>query len=92
MAERYAVPDDLGWVATRRTPAPQVTIALLPDGPPFALHGASAAIWLAVVDLADPAAVVTRVAEETEQPEDVVREGVLGFLEELAGRGFLRPA
>ncbi len=85
----YRVAPDVAWVEVAGSPQPEAVAARVPDGPPLALLGPSAVIWLSVVEGGDAREVVDRVADATGQFRETVEEGVCGLLEDLVARGLL---
>ena len=85
----YRVAPDVAWVEVAHTPEPQAVAARVPDGPPLALHGASAVIWLVAVEGGDATDIVDRVALATGEHPETVESAVLGFLDDLVARGLL---
>jgi hypothetical protein len=88
----YRVAPDVAWVVVTTTAAPEAVAARVPDGPPLALHGSSALIWLSAVDSGDTRDVVDRVAEATGELPETVEQGVRDFLDDLVARGLLTSA
>ncbi|MDX6360137.1 MAG: hypothetical protein QOH37_3191 [Nocardioidaceae bacterium] len=85
----YAVAADVAWLEVPDAHEPSAVAARVPDGPPLALHGPSAVIWLCAVDGGDADAITDRVADATGEHPDTVAPAVHGFLTELVSRGLL---
>lgn len=85
----YRVASDVAWVRVAHTTQPQAVAARVPDGPPLALHGPSAVIWLSAVQGGDATEVVDRVALASGEHPDIVEQAVLDFLDDLVARGLL---
>jgi hypothetical protein len=85
----YRVAPDVAWVEVAHTPEPQAVAARVPDGPPLALHGPSAVIWLSAAEGGDASEVVDRVALATGEHPETVEQSVLDFLDDLVARGLL---
>lgn len=85
----YRVAPDVAWVRVAHTSEPQAVAARVPDGPPLALHGTSAVIWLIAVEGGNATEVVDRVALVTGEHPETVEGAVLEFLDDLVARGLL---
>lgn len=85
----YAVAGDVAWLEVPGAHEPSAVAARVPDGPPLALHGPSAVIWLCAVDGGDADAIADRVADATGEHPDTVSPAVHTFLTELVSRGLL---
>ena len=73
------------WVEREGT----VYAAPLPDGPPFVLSGAGAAIWLSLVEGGTLHEVTQRVADDVGSPAEVVTADVATFVAGLADAGLV---
>ncbi len=85
----YRVAPDVAWVEVSTSSAPEAVAARVPDGPPLALHGPSALIWLSAVESGNTREVVDRVADATGELPQTVEQGVRDFLDDLVARGLL---
>lgn len=85
----YRVAPDVAWVEVTGTKEPEAVAARIPDGPPVALLGPSAVIWLSAVEGGDVHDVVSRVADATGELTRTVEDGVKNLLDDLVARGLL---
>lgn len=89
MSTHLVVPAEVGWTSHNGLDGDtRVYVARLPRGPVSVLAGTAAIVWTAALD-APEATLVERVAAEVDVAEDLVREDVLGFVDDLIGRGLL---
>jgi hypothetical protein len=88
----YRVAPDVAWVQVAHTSPPAAVAARVPDGPPLALQGPSAVIWLSAVEGGDATEVVDRVALAAGEHPETVERAVLEFLDDLVARGLLTRA
>ncbi|EAP99597.1 hypothetical protein JNB_05475 [Janibacter sp. HTCC2649] len=83
----FAVPPRLAFVVPDDVDAPQVFLMPLPDGPPVALEGISAAIWVLAADGEED--VVGAVGALVGKMPSEVGDAVEKYLQELVFRGLL---
>lgn len=90
----YTLASGVAWVqvesgAGPAASEPRAVAARVPDGPPMALHGSSAVIWLCALQGGDAQDVVAAVVEATGGDHALVAGPVTDFLDELVARGLL---
>jgi hypothetical protein len=83
--QELLVAADTAWVEREGT----VYAAPLPDGPPFVLAGAGAAIWLALAEGGTLDEVTRRVADDVGSAAEVVAADVATFVSDLVDAGLV---
>ncbi|WP_404381887.1 PqqD family protein [Knoellia locipacati] len=83
----YSVPDRVAHVQRDEDGLPQVFLMRLPDGPPVALEGTAALIWMFAVDGVDD--VAAAVAGCVGEKREVIAEDVEAYLVKLVETGLL---
>lgn len=87
----YSVPDRVAHVRRDEDGLPQVFLMRLPDGPPVALEGTAALIWIFAVDeTVDD--VAGAVADCVGEKRDVIADDVEAYLVSLVETGLLAAA
>ncbi|MFV0464249.1 MAG: PqqD family protein [Nostocoides sp.] len=86
---RYALPTGHAWVIEDEPEDRVVYLAQMPDGVPYILRSAAAAVWLAAITWGRQDDIVAEVAREYHVEVDVVESDALTFLENLAEHGLL---
>jgi len=81
--------DRVAWLDRAERGEDAVYVSTLPDGPPMVLHTTAALIFLAAAGGGTLDEVVARVAEESGQPGQEIRDDVVGFVEELVQLGLV---
>jgi hypothetical protein len=79
----------VAWLDMADTGADVVYATTLPDGPPVVLRGSAGLIFASAAPGGSEDEVVERVAEAADVGTDVVRDDVLGFLDQLVSLGLL---
>jgi hypothetical protein len=83
------VGDRVAWLDVTDQALEAVYATTLPDGPPVVLRATAALIFLEAVEGGRVDEVVERVAEESGQPVEHIRDDVVRFLDDLVHRGLL---